>query len=220
MITFAIIGSYGIVAPALVYLALMIPALYIAVKNEQFPFLLPWMLLVVLIPAIGAIVYIAVYVTRKKHKSRFETMPVEESEEKSTRHQDQKTFAGIPEDTVSHILICLDGFEKKEDYLNPSITLAGLAKDYNVSSRHLSKVVTFYKKKRFNTYINTLRIDYLVRELRSGSDLRKYTMRALTRETGFPDTTAFTIAFLRRTGMYPTLFIAELGYDEEEEWVF
>lgn len=220
MITLAIIGSYGIMILAVLYLILTLPVVYIAAKNEQSPFLLWWMFLIVLLPFIGAALYTVMYIARKKRKNRFEIMPDGEAEEKSTQHQDQKTPVGIPEDTAAHILSCLDSFETKRAYLKANSTLASLAKEFNVSAKYLSSAITFYKKKKCSSYINTLRIDYLVEELRSGSDLRKYRMKPLARTIGFSTKAAFTMAFLRRTGMYPTVFIAELGYGQEEQWMF
>jgi len=216
-----IINSYGI-ALAAFYLVITLPTVYIATKNEKKPFLLQWVTVIVLLPVIGVVSYLVTYFTRKKHKKQFEALLSNESDgKKSTDYISQKNALDMPQEVVTHILECLDIFEKEKDYLKPDITLTTLAETFDTDSRYLSKVIKAYKKKSFKAYLNILRIDYLVEKIRSGDNLRKYTSKAAARQLGFSSATSFSLAFLRRTGMYHYPFVEQFETDEEEEqWAF
>jgi len=215
-----IINTYGI-ALAAIYLVITLPMVYIATKNEKKPFLLRWVILIVLLPVIGVVLYLATYFTRKKHKKQFEDLLSGGSVEKNTDHNSQKNTLGIPQEVLTHILECLNNFEKEEEYLESDITLINLAEAFDTDSKYLSKVIKTNKKKNFKAYLNTLRIDYLVEKIRSGDDLMKYTSKAAARQLGFSSTTAFSLAFLKRTGMYHYPFVEQFETDEEEEqWAF
>ncbi len=220
MIIQEIINSYGITLAA-IYLAITLPMVYIARRNEEKPFLLRWVILIILLPVIGVVLYLVTYFTRKKHKKQFDVLLSSESGEKNTDHNSQKNTLGIPQEVVTHILECLDIFEKEEEYLEPDITLINLAEAFDTDSKYLNRVIKTYKKKNFKAYLNTLRIDYLVEKIRSGDDLMKYTSKAAARQLGFSSTTSFSLAFLRRTGMYHYPFVEQFETDEEEEqWAF
>ncbi len=157
------------------------------------------------------------YSKRKIYKKRFEELlgktDKEKTIEKASEQKDDESI-GISEDIVTQILSCLDIFEKKQGYLKSDITISGLAKDCDTNSKYLSKTINFYKKKSFSHYINELRIDYAVEKLQADKILRNYTINAISREVGFNTTEAFSKSFLKKTGIYPSYFIKELGKRE------
>jgi len=149
---------------------------------------------------------------RKTYKKRFEALlqkaQTEKTDKKRSRYKD--TRIDISEDIITHILSCLDDFEKKKAYLKHNITVASLAKSFNTNTRYLSNTINVYKKKRFSLYITELRIDYAVERLQSDKKLRTYTISAIAGEVGFGNTESFTQAFRKKTGIYPSYFIKEL----------
>ncbi len=116
----------------------------------------------------------------------------------------------ISDEIVKDLSEKIDAFENELGFLKPGITTSSLAKDFNTNSKYLSKVVHYYRKKNFTTYINELRIDHLVERLKNDSKLRNYTIKAISEEVGFSNTQSFSNYFYRRTGIYPSYFIQKL----------
>lgn len=104
----------------------------------------------------------------------------------------------------------LDNFESSEKFLEKGITLPKLAKKFNSNIVYVSKVISHSRQKRANYYINDLKIDWIITQLRENSKFRNYTNKALGEEAGFSTTQHFTRAFSKNTGISPTFFVKEL----------
>ena len=113
----------------------------------------------------------------------------------------------IPEDVVSHILDELDLFEKEKGFLDGKITLNDLSKKFNTNSKYLSKVINTHKNKNFSVYVNDLRVEHVVEKIKKDRKFRNYTIKAISSEVGFNTTQAFSKAFHKKTGIYPSYFI-------------
>ncbi len=101
-------------------------------------------------------------------------------------------------------------FEHKKGYLEPKLTLNKLAKLLHTNSNYLSKAVKRLKNCFFCTYINTLRINYIIEEIKQNPTLRLYSIKAIAAEAGYSNTESFSTAFRKQTNQYPSLFIKEL----------
>jgi AraC-like DNA-binding protein len=112
---------------------------------------------------------------------------------------------------VESILKKLNEFENKRGYLKKDLNANKLATICNTNSKYLSKVINHHKQKSIVTYINDLRIDYLVERLKNESLLRNYTNGALADEAGFSTAQHFTAAFKKRTKISPGYFTEELN---------
>jgi tetratricopeptide (TPR) repeat protein len=108
------------------------------------------------------------------------------------------------------ILKHLDKFENSEQFLAKDITLPKLAKKFDTNIVYVSKVISHSRQKRSNDYINDLKIDWIITQLRENSKFRNYTNKALGEEAGFSTTQHFTRAFSKNTGLSPTFFVQEL----------
>lgn len=117
---------------------------------------------------------------------------------------------GVPETIVNDILKNLEQFEQDKDFLQDDISVARLSKKFNTNVKYFSKVVNTYKNKSFTTYINELRVYYLIDELKTNTKYRKYTIKAIANEIGFNTTEAFSKSFYKTTGIYPSFFIKQL----------
>ncbi|WP_109301577.1 AraC family transcriptional regulator [Aquimarina sp. AU474] len=113
----------------------------------------------------------------------------------------------IPDEVVTDILSKLELFEKSDRFLDASITLNDLAKQFDTNSKYLSKTINTYKNKNFSVYINELRVHYGVEKIKNDSKFRNYTIKAISNEIGFNTTQAFSKAFHKTTGIYPSYFI-------------
>ena len=105
----------------------------------------------------------------------------------------------------------MDVFENKKLYLGKDCSLANVAKKLQTNSSYLSKIVNNYKENSFNSYINNLRIDYVLSKLQDDQRFRKYTISAIADEAGYNNAQSFGNAFFKQTSMKPSTFIKQLS---------
>lgn len=168
-----------------------------------------------------SIFFLSVYYRKVQYKKRYQAImhPKKEPESKpltktvveaeDNTKTDTKSLE-IPENIVSEVLERLTQFENKNGFLVRNLTIASLAKKLQTNSKYLSKIINQYKQKRFNTYINDLRVDYVIKQLKENPKFRLYSIKGIARELGYNNDRAFSKAFYQKTGMYPSYFIKEL----------
>lgn len=123
-----------------------------------------------------------------------------------------ETIKGIdlaPE-VIEKILERLQKFENSHKYITKNYTLASLAKELKTNSTYLSKIINYKKDTTFSQYLNTLRINYAVEELKNNKKLHSFTIKAIAKEFGFNTAQAFSNAFHKQTGIYPSYFIKKI----------
>jgi AraC-like DNA-binding protein len=64
--------------------------------------------------------------------------------------------------------------------------------------------------KNFSHYINDLRIDFAIEELKENSTFRKYTIKAIANECGFKSAESFSKSFYKTYGIYPSFYLKQL----------
>ncbi len=142
----------------------------------------------------------------KKPSIKTSITPTVEEKPENTKPTD----IGISEIIVNDILKNLESFENNNEFLEANLTVSSLSKRFKTNSKYLSKVINMHKDKSFSNYVNELRIDYVVDELKSNSKFRKYTIKAIANEIGFNTTEAFSKSFYKTTGIYPSFFLKQL----------
>ena len=100
-------------------------------------------------------------------------------------------------------------FEKREGYLDPKVKISTLAKQFKTNTRYLSMVINSCKGQNFSQYINDLRIDYIIKQLNSGTLYQKYSIEGISMAIGFKNTESFSKAFLKKTGSYPSQYLKD-----------
>lgn len=158
------------------------------------------------------------YSNQRLYRQKFEELMEAEKENPqdpiSIEKEDvEKKGLDINPEVVSAILKELEKFETRKKFLEKDLTLVNLASAFNTNSNYLSKVINHYRNKNYNTYLNDLRIDYIVDLLKSQSKYRNYTIKALADESGFSTPQHFSKAFFASTGIYPSYFLNELNKD-------
>ncbi|MET3026043.1 helix-turn-helix domain-containing protein [Flavobacterium sp. UW10123] len=193
--------------------------------NQQTIFI--WGLCITLLTAlIIAVLGIYQYKLQKKYRLRFEAIISESTEKnenkilsetsKETVTEIDKTIEiGIAAELVHQILEKLNRFEKEKKYLESNLTIQMLSNTFETNSKYVSKIVNLYKGKTFIQYINDLRIDYAISQLKKNSKLRKYTIHALALEFGFNNAESFSTVFNKKTGIKPSYFIKELDAETQ-----
>ncbi|TXD49757.1 helix-turn-helix domain-containing protein [Polaribacter sp. IC073] len=116
----------------------------------------------------------------------------------------------IPKDIVDEVLLKLEKFELDKKYLSNKVTLNSLAKDLSSNTNYLSKIINHYKGLSFSNYLNTLRINFIVSELKVNSLYRKFTVKAIAEEAGFNNSESFSKAFYKITNVKPSFFMKQL----------
>lgn len=128
---------------------------------------------------------------------------------KKTKHDNLKNI-GISEIVVADILKKLEQFETNNEFLKSNLTVVVLSKKFKTNSTYLSKIINVYKNKSFSNYINELRINFVIEELKTDSKFRKYKIKAIANEIGFNSAEAFSKSFYKTTGIYPSFFLKQI----------
>lgn len=160
------------------------------------------------------------YSNQKLYRQKFEELMDVEKEKPqdpiSIQKEDvEKKGLDINPDVVNTIVKELEKFENKNKFLEKDLTLVNLASAFNTNSNYLSKVINHYRNKNYITYLNDLRIDYIVDLLKSQPKYRNYTIKALADESGFSTPQHFSKAFFASTGIYPSYFLNELNKERD-----
>lgn len=171
-------------------------------------------LIFVLLILFGLLIYY--YYKQQTYKKRFNKLISTNSAPQKRNVNSLKTNKksteniGISEAAVKEILEKLEKFETSKEYLNNSISLHSLAKKIKTNPNYLSRVINFYEKKTFRTYLNDIRVAYAVKELKNNEKFRRYTIKAIATEVGFNNAESFSTAFYKNAGIYPSYFIKRI----------
>ncbi|AZA53968.1 helix-turn-helix domain-containing protein [Chryseobacterium sp. G0201] len=120
----------------------------------------------------------------------------------------------ITDETIKTILIKLNKFEKSQKYLKKDLSLTSLANDLNTNTRSLSEIIKRYKEKSYNSYINSLRINYIINILCDNPIYREYKISYLADVSGFSSREVFAVVFKKEAGVSPSYFINNLKKDQ------
>ena len=142
-----------------------------------------------------------------------ETESVEENVTEITETQQQAKSTTVLSATDQRLLDGLNVFEQEKGFLG-SVNLDDLAKQLNTTRSTLSPFLNEYKN-GFSTYINSLRIQQAVTDLKANKELRKKTIKELAVIYGDLHPKTFASLFKVITGETPALFIENLDKEEE-----
>ncbi len=167
--------------------------------------------LIILSACLGGLVY---FQYRKKiiYRSRFEKLVTQnQTTTPSAKKQDKKNLtANVPEKHIKHILDKLEEFEKEKKFLEPGITAQSLSDMISTNVKYLSQVINHFKSKSFTNYLNELRINYTIQELKENTMLRKFTIKAIAETVGYNNAETFSNAFYKQAKIKPSYFIKNL----------
>lgn len=167
----------------------------VSIKNKSF-------LIIGSISIISCLIFIAYSFRIKFNKYSMK--------KKSTMNVVEKSDVGLNKDIVDQILKKLKVFEENHKYTDPNISLNNLAIEFNTNALYLSKIINNYKNTNFNTYINSLRINYIITLLNHDHKYFNYSLKGLALEVGFKSSRHFSEQFLKFTGEKPLKYINNL----------
>lgn len=130
--------------------------------------------------------------------------------------KNNKIKSQIPENIRQALIVKLHDFEKQKIFITKSITLYSLSKDFETNRDYLSKIINETKGKSFSNYLNELRINFAITELKKNKKLRLKTIAAIAEDVGFNNVESFTKAFKHITGTLPSYYIRILREDDSQ----
>ncbi|EDM42920.1 helix-turn-helix, AraC type [unidentified eubacterium SCB49] len=116
----------------------------------------------------------------------------------------------IPLETEKAILERLEVFENSTNFTNPKMSLTLIAKQLKTNTKYISEIIRTHKNKNFNTYINELRINYIIKLMQEEPQYLNYKVSYLAEKSGFSSHSAFTVVFKSITKITPKQFVTFL----------
>ncbi|WP_256012190.1 helix-turn-helix domain-containing protein [Desertivirga xinjiangensis] len=100
---------------------------------------------------------------------------------------------------------------QQELYRNQKLSVNQLSVMLGIPAKTLSHVINHHYQMRFNDYINSFRVSYVIGRFNAG-DWRDLSMEGLGREAGFSSRTTFFNAFKKHTGTSPSDYLKNQQY--------
>ncbi len=122
----------------------------------------------------------------------------------------------IPEETENAILNKLKRFESSKKFLQKDMSLAVLSGQFETNTKYLSEIINKHYHDNFNTFINKLRIDFIIDKLKTDHNYMNYKISVLADESGFSSHSSFATVFKSIVGMSPGTFIDLLREEREK----
>ncbi len=179
--------------------------------------------LIILIIVSVAFVFV-VFNYRKKQKKntvlfqdlmqKIEVLELREQEEGEQKEEVKEII--IDDIKVDEVLKGLSKLEATEYFLRSDCSLGSIAKKTKTNTTYLSKIIKMYKGKNFNSYINELRIDYVLRRLKNDKKFRSFSIVSIAKEIGYKSDNSFTKHFKAKTGLNPSYYIKKIEHMEEQ----
>lgn len=121
----------------------------------------------------------------------------------------------IPQETEQALLNKLKRFESSARFTNNDMSLAVLSGQFETNTKYLSEIINKHYHVNFNTYINKLRINFIVEKLKSDPNFINYKISYLAETSGFSSHSTFATIFKSITGIAPITFIEFLKKERE-----
>ncbi len=159
---------------------------------------------------------IVFFVIRKNflYKKRFQSL-IKQKQDNSKKSDEEKLElttrnTDLPEELIKDVLEKLKVFEQSKGFISSKYTLNSLAKELNTNSTYLSKIINETKQINFANYLNDLKIEVALDRLTNERKFRAYTIKTIASEVGFNTAQSFSLAFYKKTGIYPSYFIKQI----------
>ena len=184
-------------------------------KNRNSAYLIIVSILVIVASSLLAWNYYRQKVVYRRRYERLMKSEVMAKNAMENESEETNKASQLSQEIIDDLLRKLEKFERNKDYLNSNISLMALAKKFNTNSSYLSRVLNSSKSINFSQYLNDLRIDYAVNQMKNDAVFRKYTIEAIATECGYNNSASFSRSFYKKTGLHPSYFIKEIIKDQK-----
>ncbi|BFO64183.1 tetratricopeptide repeat protein [Chryseobacterium sp. KCF3-3] len=157
------------------------------------------------------------YPLAQSDDAEFSNIFVEEIDEKDSEADRRRNDSLMTSETESKLLELLEDFEKGDLYNNKGMSLSFLAGELNTNTKYLSYVINQHKNADFKTYVNRLRINYIVDKLINDEKYRQYKISILADECGFSSHSKFAAVFKAVTDYSPSAYIKYLDAENPSD---
>jgi len=154
---------------------------------------------------------------KQSDDSEFCNISVEEIDEKDSETDRRRNDSLMTSETESKLLELLEDFEKGNLYNNKGMSLSFLAGELNTNTKYLSYVINQHKSADFKSYVNRLRIKYIVDKLINDEKYRQYKISILADECGFSSHSKFAAVFKAVTDYSPSAYIKYLDAENQSD---
>lgn len=100
-------------------------------------------------------------------------------------------------------------FQNQKTYLQPNLAISQVAVETKIPNRDLSYIINNYYQKRFNDYLNEMRLTHFLLQI-DANTLDNLTIEAIAFDSGFSSKTSFYRAFNRFYGCTPSEYLETL----------
>lgn len=159
------------------------------------------------------VLVIALLMMRKKSNEKREQFKVAASffQEKIEIPETKPVVtSSIKEDKVKTIIKKLQKLESTSFFFSKDCNLYTTAKKIHTNTSYLSKTLNTYKKQSFNQYLNEVRINKVILQLKDDLKFRSYTIEAIAQEMGYKSSNTFVKAFKEKTKLNPSCYIKNI----------
>lgn len=129
---------------------------------------------------------------------------------KNNENSRVKSPVTITDETIKALLLRLEKFETSKKYLRKDVSLTWMANHLATNPKYLSEVIKTYRNHNFTSYINELRMNYIIKMLYENPIYREYKITYLAEECGYVTPRVFVNAFKQQTGFTPSYFVEQL----------
>jgi AraC-like DNA-binding protein len=115
----------------------------------------------------------------------------------------------ILENYSKEVMLLEKYFLTQKTYLQPNLAISQVAVETKIPNRDLSYIINNYYQKRFNDYLNEMRLQHFISKIDTDT-LDSLTIEAIAFDSGFSSKTSFYRAFNRFYGCTPSEYLERL----------
>lgn len=165
----------------------------------------------------GFLLWLKNYLKKKRLKEIISYLEIRTNNPVRLQPEKRETHKkiAIPAETEQVILAKLKRFENSTRFTNKEMSLAVLAGQFDTNTKYLSEIINKHYQDNFNTYINKLRITFIIGKLKEDPNYMHYKISYLAEKSGFSSHSSFATVFKSITGIAPGTFIDLLKEETE-----
>ncbi|WP_166638521.1 helix-turn-helix domain-containing protein [Maribacter spongiicola] len=150
---------------------------------------------------------------QKREKKKFDAL-MQRTENKTplkTSLEPCTNTTEIKDEKVEALIHQIKELEEQGFFLKQKTTLHNTAKKLKTNTSYLSTIINNNLDTTFSAFVNDIRIDYIINELKTNKQLRSYSVKAIAEEIGYKSADSFSKYFKQSTGLSPSTFIKNIN---------
>lgn len=128
-------------------------------------------------------------------------------EQDKLEKEPEKKEVKISKSTIERLELLFQEFEQSKQFLDSNVNVGSLANQFNTNNKYIAYTLKNLYNKDFATYINDLRVNYVIDLLENEPKYREYKISYLADLAGFSSHSKFATNFKKIKGLSPSEFI-------------